>query len=72
MTILRTCENCRGNYVCLSVWVSKIGFQWGVLELACQTTWPMPFKVRAGVLSKTLSHVWGKLNLPILIHLVLL
>ena len=26
---------------------------------------PMPFKVRPGVLSKTLSHMWGKLNLPI-------
>ena len=25
----------------------------------------MPFKVRPGVLSKTLSHMWGKLNLPI-------
>ena len=23
------------------------------------------FKVRPGVLSKTLSHMWGKLNLPI-------
>ena len=25
----------------------------------------MPFKVRPCVLSKTLSHIWGKLNLPI-------
>ena len=23
----------------------------------------MPFKVRLGVFSKTLSHLWGKLNL---------
>ena len=27
----------------------------------------MPFKVRQGVLSKTLSHICGKLNLPILL-----
>ena len=25
----------------------------------------IPFKVRPSVFSKTLSHMWGKLNLPI-------
>ena len=37
----------------------------GVLELACPTACTCLFKVRPGVLSKTLSHMWGKLNLPI-------
>ena len=37
----------------------------GVLELACPNTCACLFKVRPGVLSKTLSHIWGKLNLPI-------
>ena len=36
----------------------------GVLELACPTTCVCLFKVRPGVLSKTLSHMWGILNLP--------
>ena len=30
----------------------------------------MHFKVRPGVLSKTLSHIWGKLNLPIFLFKV--
>ena len=37
----------------------------GWLELVCPTTWACLFKVRPGVLSKTLSHMWGKLNLQI-------
>ena len=37
----------------------------GMLELACPTACACLFKVRPGVLSKTLSHMWGKLNLPI-------
>ena len=37
----------------------------GVLELTCLTACTCLFKVRPGVLSKTLSHMWGKLNLPI-------
>ena len=36
-----------------------------VLELACPTACTCLFKVRPGVLSKTLSHMCGKLNLPI-------
>ena len=39
--------------------------KWGVLELACPTACACLFKVRLGVLSKTMSHMWGKLNLPI-------
>ena len=35
-----------------------------VLELACPTAWTCLLKVRPGVLSKTLSHMWSKLNLP--------
>ena len=35
------------------------------LELACQTACAWLFKVKLCVLSKTLSHMWGKLNLPI-------
>ena len=47
-------------------YVSKLGWvKWGVLELACPTACAWLFKVRPSVLSKTLSHMWGKLNLPI-------
>ena len=34
-----------------------------LLELACPTTCACLFKLRPGVLSKTLSHMWVKLNL---------
>ena len=37
----------------------------GWLGLACMTTWACLFQVRPGVLSKTLSPMWVKLNLPI-------
>ena len=37
----------------------------GVLELAWPTVCACHFKLRPGVLSKTLSNMWGKLNLPI-------
>ena len=39
----------------------------GVLELACPTACTCLLKLRPGVLSKTLSHMWGKLNLPMLL-----
>ena len=50
--------------------VGKLGwFNWvGVLcwvELSCPTAYTCLFKVRPGVFSKTLSHICGKLNLPI-------
>ena len=35
-----------------------------LLELICPTACTCLFKLRPGVLSKTLSHMWGKLNLP--------
>ena len=38
-----------------------------VLELACPNACACLFKVRPCVLSKTLSHMTGKLNLPILL-----
>ena len=44
-----------------SKWLGMLGW----LELACPTAWECLFKVRPGVLSKTLSCMWGKLNLPI-------
>ena len=36
-----------------------------MLELACPTACACLFKVRPGVLCKTLSHRYGKLNLSI-------
>ena len=36
-----------------------------MLELTCPTAYTCLFKSRPGVLNKTLSHMWGKLNLPI-------
>ena len=35
-----------------------------LLELTCPTTCTWLFKLQPGVLSKTLSHMWGKLSLP--------
>ena len=47
-------------------WVGMLGW----LELACPATWICLFKVRPGVLSKTPSHIWGKLNLTIILFKV--
>ena len=63
MSMLRTHENMHGGVgwpKCVGIlgW-SKWGRMLGWLELACI------FKVRPGVLSETLSYMWGKLNLPI-------
>ena len=38
-----------------------------MLELTCPTTWACLFTFNPGVLNKTLSHMWGKLNLPMLL-----
>ena len=62
--MLRTCEDMHGRLG----WPKCVGmlgwFKWlgmlGWLELACPTTWACLFKLRPGVLSKTLSHMWGK------------
>ena len=35
-----------------------------LLELACPSACACLFKLRPGVLSKTLFHMWGKLHLP--------
>ena len=40
------------------------------VELTCPTTWACLLKVRPGVLSKTLSHMWGKLNLLVFLFIV--
>ena len=46
----------------------KLGWaKWGMLELACLMACTCHFKVTPGVLSKTLSHMWEKLNLPIIL-----
>ena len=63
--MLRTCENCmreKGWPKCMGMlgW-----FKLGWFELTCPASCTCLFKVRAGVLSKTLSHIWGKINLPI-------
>ena len=47
-------------------WLEMLGW----LELAFPNSLGMLFKVRPGVLSKTLSHIWGKLNLPIFLFKV--
>ena len=59
-------------------WPKSVGmlswFKWlgmlGWLELACPTVWACLFKVRPGVLSKTLFHILGKLNLLIFLFKV--
>ena len=43
----------------------KLVWMLGWLELAIPTACTCLFKVRLGVLNKTLSHMLGKLNLPI-------
>ena len=65
--MLRTCENCMRELG----WPKCMGML-GWLELACPTTWACLFKVRPGVLSKTLSHIWGMFNLPIFVFKVFL
>ena len=42
-------------------WLGMLGW----LELGCPTVSACLSKERPGVLSKTLSNMWGKLNLPI-------
>ena len=42
-------------------WVGVLGW----LGLACPPDCTCLFKVRPGVLCKMLSHMWGKLDLPI-------
>ena len=63
--MLRTCENCLGELGWPKC-VGKLGWvNRGVLELACPAACACLFKLRPGVLSKTLSNMWGKLILPI-------
>ena len=64
--MLRTCEYMHWE-VGLPKCVGMLGwFKWmgmlGWLELACPTTLTCLFTVRSRVLSKTLSHMCGKLN----------
>ena len=74
--MLRTWENCIGvlgwlNSMGMLGWFELVGML-GWLELACLTACTCLFKARLGVLSKTLSHIWGKLNLPIFLFNVAL
>ena len=57
------------NCVGMLGWFKCVGML-GWLELAFPTTGTCLFTVRPGVLSKTLSHMWGKLNLPIFLFKV--
>ena len=74
MHMLGACKNCMGELggpKCVGMlgwfkWVRMLSW----LELACPTTSACLFKVRPGVLSKTLSHIWGKLNIPIFLFKV--
>ena len=59
------CPKCVG----LLGWFKRLRML-GWLEFTCPTTGACLFKVRPGVLSKTLSHMWGKLNLPIFLFKV--
>ena len=45
-------------------WFKRVGIS-GLLELTCPTACTCLFKVKSGVLSKTLSHICVLLNLPI-------
>ena len=57
------------NCVGMLGWFKCVGMLcW--LELVFPTTGTCLFKVRPGVLSKTLSHMWGKLNLPLFLFRV--
>ena len=50
-------------------WFKRVGMlHW--LELACPATWACLFMGRPGVLSRTLFHMWDKLNLPIFLFKV--
>ena len=74
MCMLRTCEDIHGG-VGLFECVGMLGwFKWlgmlGWLELASLTAVVCLFKVRSGVLSRTLSHMWSKLNLPLFVFKV--
>ena len=51
--------------------VGNLGWvKWGVLELAHPTACACLFKLRQGVLSKILLHMWDKLNLTIFLFIV--
>ena len=74
MHMLRTCEKLHWglgwpNCVGMSGWFKCVGMI-GWLELALPTNGTRLFNVRPRVLSKTLSHMWGKLNLPIFLFKV--
>ena len=67
--MLRTWKICMGKLgqpKCVGMlgWFKWLGML-GWLELASPTIRACLFEVRPGVLSKALSHMWGKLNLQI-------
>ena len=62
-------KNCMGElglpkYVGMLGWFKWVGML-GWLQLAFRTAWTCLFMVRPGVLNKILSHICGKLTLPI-------
>ena len=64
MHMLWTCEEVWREDGIIQIW-GGVGMIWsGMLELTCPAAHDCLLKLRPGVLSKTLSHMWGKLNLP--------
>ena len=60
-------RRCEGKWALFKLGGNLGLFDIGVLELlesTCPTAYPCLFKLRPGVLSKTLTHMCGKLNLP--------
>ena len=56
--MLRTCENMQGGLVSLNMWGCWVGLNGGDVRLvgiSMPNTWACLFKVRLGILSKTLS-----------------
>ena len=57
---MRRCEGKLALFIFGESWVDWMG----VLEFVCPTAYVCLFKLKPEVLSKTLSLMWGKLNLP--------
>ena len=65
MNMLRICGKLHGELG----WPKCVGML-GWLELVCPTAYACLFKLKPGVISKTLSHICGKLNLSIFLFSV--
>ena len=63
--MLRTCEKVRGEVCIIYFWRGSWVDWMGVLELAYPTACTCLFKLRPGMLSKTLSDMWGSHRQPV-------